>query len=100
MKVRGRWTSLSRAVDKIGNTIVFYLSPTRNAKAARRFLGKALNGLKAWEKPDVINTDKAPTYAIAISELKAEGKCPQSTVHRQVKYLNNVIEADYGKLSS
>ena len=56
--------------------------------------------MKAWEKPDIINTDKTPTYAIAISELKAEGKCPQSTVHRQVKYLNNVIEADYGKLSS
>ena len=54
--------------------------------------------MKAWEKPEVINTDKAPTYAIAISELKAEGKCPQSTVHRQVKYLNNVIEADHGKL--
>jgi transposase-like protein len=43
-------------------------------------------------------TDKAPTYGIAISELKAEGKCPQETVHRQVKYLNNVVEADHGKL--
>jgi len=45
-----------------------------------------------------INTDKAPTYAIAISELKAKGKCPEGTVHRQVKYLNNVVEADRGKL--
>ena len=98
MKVRGKWTYLYRAVDKAGNTIGFYLSPTRNAKAAKRFLGKALNGLTIWEKPKAINTDKAPTYAIAISELKAEGKCPQSTVHRQVKYLNNVIEADHGTL--
>ena len=32
------------------------------------------------------------------SELKADGKCPETTVHRQVKYLNNVIEADHGKL--
>jgi hypothetical protein len=32
------------------------------------------------------------------SELKAEGKCSEETVHRQVKYLNNVIEADHGKL--
>ena len=31
-------------------------------------------------------------------ELKAEGKCPKDTRHRQVKYLNNVIEADHGKL--
>lgn len=33
----------------------------------------------AWkdvEKPTIINTDKAPTYGIAIAELKAEGKCP------------------------
>jgi IS6 family transposase len=54
--------------------------------------------LKDWEKPRVINTDKAPTYGIAISELKTEGKCPEETVHRQVKYLNNVVEADHGKL--
>ena len=98
MKVRGKWTYLYRALDKEGNTIDFYLSPTRNAKAAKRFLGKALNGLKDWEKPKVINTDKAPTFGIAISELKAEGKCPEDTVHRQVKYLNNVVEADHGKL--
>jgi IS6 family transposase len=96
VKVRGRWTYLYRALDKHGNTIDFYLSPTRNAKAAKRFLGKALNGLKDWEKPKVINTDKASTYRIAVSELKAEGKCPVSTEHRQVKYLNNVIEADHG----
>jgi transposase, IS6 family len=98
VKVRGKWTYLYRALDKDGNTIDFFLSSTRNAKAAERFLGKALNGLKDWEKPEVINTDKAPTYGIAISELKTEGKCPQNTVHRQVKYLNNVIEADHGKL--
>ena len=51
-----------------------------------------------WEQPQVINTDKAPTYGIAISELKAEGKCLEETMHRQVKYLNNVVEADPGKL--
>lgn len=97
MKVRGKWTYLYRAVDKLGNTIDFYLLPTRNAKAAKRFLGKALKVLKDWEKPTVINTHKAPTYGIAISELKTGGKCPKELVHRQVKYLNNVIEADHGK---
>ena len=96
--LRGKWTYLYRALDKLGNTIDFYLSPTRNAEAAKRFLGKALNGLKDWEKPKIINTDKAPTYGIAILELKAEGKCPEEAVHRQVKYLNNVVEADHGKL--
>lgn len=57
-----------------------------------------MNDLKDWEKPTVINTDKAPTYGIAIAELKAEGKCPGGLVHRQVKYLNNIVEADHGKL--
>ena len=70
----------------------------RNAKTAKRFPGKALNGLKDWEKPEIINTDKAPTYGIAIAELKTEGKCPENTLHRQVKYLNNVVESDHGKL--
>ena len=46
----------------------------------------------------MLNTDKAPAYAAAIAELKAEGKCPKDTRHRQVKYLNNVVEADHGKL--
>ena len=85
-------------MDKLGNTIDFYLLSTRNTKAAKRFLGKTLRGLKEWEQPEVLNTDRAPTYAAAIAELKAEGKCPTETRHRQVKYLNNVIEADNGKL--
>lgn len=98
IKVRAQWTYLYRAVDKFGNTIDFYLSPTRNTAAAKRFLGKALAGLKDWEKPTVINTDKALTYATALAELKKAGKCPDDTVHRQVKYLNNLIEVDHGKL--
>jgi len=98
IKVRGQWAYLWRAVDKFGDTIDFYLSPTRNTAAAKRFLGKALSCLKHWELPHVINTDKAPTYAAALAELKKEGKCPAETVHRQVKYLNNIVEADHGKL--
>jgi hypothetical protein len=70
---------LYRAVDKLGNTIDFYLSPTRDTAAAKRFLGKALSGLKDWEKPSVINTDKAPTYAAALAELKKEGRRPWQT---------------------
>ncbi len=98
VKVRGEWAYLYRAVDKHGDTIEFYLSPTRNTAAAKRFLGKAFRGLKDWEQPTVINTDKVPTYAAALAELKKEGKCPKDTLHRQAKYLNNVIEADHGKL--
>ena len=60
---------LYRTVDKFGNTIDFYLSPTRNTTAAKRFLGKALKGLKHWELPHVVSMDKAPTYAVALAEL-------------------------------
>jgi len=67
---------LYRAIDKNGNTIDFYLSRTRNAKAAKRFLGKALKSLKPWAHPRTINTDKAPSYISAIAELSKEGKCP------------------------
>jgi transposase-like protein len=90
VNVRGSWAYLYRTVDKFGNTIDFCLSPTRNTKTAKRFLSKTLNELKDWDKPRVINVDKA--------ELKEEGKCPKDTQHRQVKYLNNVVEADHGKL--
>ena len=88
VKVRGQWAYLYRAVDKHGNTIDFYLSPTRNTAAAKRFLGKAMNGLKDWEKPTVTNTDKAPPYAVALAELKKEGRCPEATLHRQASPFN------------
>jgi transposase-like protein len=98
IKVRGRWVYLYRAVDEQGQTIDFYLSQTRNTKAASRFLSKALNGFKEGERPCVIHTDRAPTYGKAIASLKREGKLPDRTEHRQIKYHNNVIEADHGKL--
>src|SRR3546814_15699348 len=60
VKVRRKWTYLYRAVDKRGDTIDFYLSPTRSAKAAKRFLGKARRGLKHCEKPATLNTDNGP----------------------------------------
>ena len=98
VKVKGKWCYLYRAIDKRGNTIDFYLSRTRNAKAAKRFLGKALKSLKPWARPNTINTDKAAAYISAISELAKEGKCPPDVFHRSVKYLNNRIESDHGKL--
>ena len=38
IKVRGKWTYLYRAVDKLGNTVDFYLSAACNVKAAKGFL--------------------------------------------------------------
>ena len=69
-------------------TLDFFLSDRRNAKAAKRFLAKALRRSRDW-KPRVINTDKYPACGEAIAELKKEGLLPKETRHRQVKYLNN-----------
>jgi transposase-like protein len=78
----------------------FYLSHTRNAKAAKRFLGKMLYKRKDWEMPETINTEKAGCYVQAIRELKTGKKLPQDTRHRQVKYLNNRIEGEQKLFSS
>ena len=98
VRVRGRRAYLYRAVDEEGRTLDFHLSPTRSAKAAKRFLGKAIRACKEWETPLSLTTDKAPTYPLAIAELKREGRCPPHVVHRRAKYLNNRIEADHGQL--
>ena len=98
VKVKGQWKYLYRAITKSGKTLDFYLSHTRNAKAAKRFLGKILRRMKEYEKPVTINTDQAPSYEQAIRELKKEGLLDKQVHHRKVKYLNNRIEADHGKL--
>jgi len=65
---------------------------------AKRFLCKALRKQKSCEGPNKINTDKNPSYGAALQELKDEGKCDPAIEHRQVKFLNNRLEADHGKL--
>ena len=43
-----------------------------------------MRGLRASERPTVINTDKAATYGLAIAALKKESKLSPHTQHRQV----------------
>ena len=86
------------AITAGGQTLDFYLSPKRNLAAAKRFLAKTLRSNASAGYPRVINTDKAPALAKAISDLKAEGICPQTVEHRQVKYHNNILEGGHGRL--
>jgi IS6 family transposase len=95
--VKGRWKYLYRAIDKHGRLIDFFLADRRNAKADKRFLSKALRTRKDWP-PFKINTDKNDAYGQAIRELKRENKLAPDVEHRQVKYLNNRLEADHGGL--
>ena len=98
IKVKGKWTYLYRAVNKQGETIDFYLSPSRDGESAEHFLRKSLDRLKECQKPQTINTDKNPSYNMAINNLKEKGEIPDTVQHRKVKYLNNRIESDHGKL--
>ncbi|EJP85737.1 IS6 family transposase [Bacillus cereus] len=94
IKVKGQWMCLYRAVDSEGNTIDFYLSKSRNHKAAKRFFKKALRSFHV-SKPRIITVDKNPAYPIAIEQLKKEKRIPIGTQIRRIKYLNNIVEQDH-----
>ncbi|OFD45178.1 Integrase catalytic region [Bacillus mycoides] len=85
---------LYRAVDSEGNTIDFYLSKSRNHKAAKRFFKKALQSFHV-SKPRVITVDKNPAYPITIEQLKEERRISMGTKIRRIKYLNNIVEQDH-----
>ena len=97
-RVGGRWCYRYRAVTSRGDTLDFFLSPRRNTTSATRFLAKTLRSTAHAGPPRVINTDENPARAAAITQLKAEGRCATSVRHRRVKYLNNRIEGDHGRL--
>ena len=43
----------------------------------------------------MINTDLAPTYASAITELQRTGIIRRCCRHRPVQYVNNILEQDH-----
>ena len=94
IKVKGQNRYLWRAVDSAGNTLDFLLTAKRDAKAAKRFFRKVLQQEHA-RTPRSINTDKYAAYPKAIEELQESEELPKTTKHRQVKYLNNILEQDH-----
>ncbi|PFE08200.1 IS6 family transposase, partial [Bacillus cereus] len=94
IKIKGEKMYLYRAVDSEGNTLDFYLSNKRDAKAAKRFLKKALASCHVT-KPRVITVDGDKAYPVALRELKNEKSIPHGMPLRVKKYLNNMIEQDY-----
>jgi IS6 family transposase len=94
IKVKKQWIYLYRAVDSQANTLEFFLSPTRDAQAAKQFFLKTLVTSHTSE-PRVMNVDKNAAYPKAFAELKAEGRISAMCELRQVKYLNNLIEQDH-----
>ena len=94
LPVAGKWTYLYRAVDSQGNTIDFFLSPNRNAAAAKQFFRKASRD-PGHPRPRVINVDGNPPYFKVIAELKESGELGRRCRCRPVPYLNDVVEQDH-----
>ena len=87
-----RWYYLYRAVDKIGQTIDFYLSKRRDAASAKRFFQKAI---RSSGKPEKVNIDKSGSNTASLNNINRDYKPNFQIRIRQNKYLNNMIEQDY-----
>ena len=93
--MKGKWVSLSRGVDKAGQTIEFFLSAHRNLAAAKQFLPQALEKRGV---PQKITLDGYAASHEAVGKLQEEGVLPAELTVRTSKCLNNLIEQDHRKL--
>ena len=92
--VRGRWGSLSRALDSAGATIDFVRSGWRDATGANRLFRQALSD-PAHPRPRVINTDRARRYGAAIARMQQEGIRQRRGRPRPVQYVHTIVEPDH-----
>jgi transposase-like protein len=91
-KVAGRWRYVYRAIDQAGQVVDVFVSPRRDATAARRFFQQALGRTRVT--PVEVVTDQAPTYPVVLEELLP------AVWHRTERYANNHVEADHGRVES
>ncbi|MDB5758164.1 MAG: integrase core domain protein [Burkholderia sp.] len=68
-RVKGVWKYLYRAVGKEGKTVDFLLTAKRDAAAARRFFGKAM---QHNDVPDTVTVDKSGANKAALGQLNTE----------------------------
>ena len=88
IKVKGRWTSLYRAIDRDGNHVDVLLSEKRDKAAAEAFFRSART--VTGNVPNRVTTDGHDSYPGAI---KAE--LGDAVRHRINRYLNNQLEQDH-----
>ena len=91
-KVAGRWRYVYRAIDQVGQVIDVFVSPYRDAAAARRFFERAIGATKVT--PIEVTTDQAPVYPAVLDELLP------AAWHRTDRYANNRVECDHGRLKA
>jgi transposase-like protein len=90
--VAGQWRYVYRAIDQSGQVIDVLVSPQRDAKAAHRFLQRAIDTTKVT--PAEVITDQAPVYPAVLAALLP------AAWHRSDQYANNGIECDHGRLKA
>ena len=91
VKVAGKWRYLYRAIDQFGQVIDVLVAPKRDKKAARRFFTRALAGATP---PTEVSTDQAAAYPRIVEDMLPDAR------HSTVKYPNNRVEADHGRLKA
>jgi IS6 family transposase len=89
-RIRGRWQYIYRALDGDGQIVDAYVSPTRDATAARRFFEQAI--VSSGTTPRRVITDKAAAYPSALAAAVP------GVLHRTGRYRTNGIERDHGFL--
>ena len=92
VKVAGRWRYVYRAVDEFGQVIDVFVSPRRDATAARRFFDQAINATRV--RLAEVTTDQAPVYPAVLEDLLP------AAWHRSDRYANNRVECDHGRLKA
>jgi len=92
VKVAGRWRYVYRAIDQFGQVIDVFVSPQRDATAARRFFERAIGTTQVT--PVEVVTDRAATYPAVLEELLP------AACHYTERYANNRVECDHGRLKA
>ncbi|HVD13660.1 MAG TPA: DDE-type integrase/transposase/recombinase, partial [Actinomycetota bacterium] len=69
-----------------------FVSPRRDAKAARRFFERAVGA--SGSRPSEVVSDRSAMYRVVLAELLP------AAWHRTDRYANHHIEADHGRLKA
>jgi transposase-like protein len=93
VKVGGTWRYLFRAIDQFGQVIDIFLSPHRDAGAARRFFGRAIGRTRISAVE--VTTDRYRVYPRVLDEM-----LPAAFHDTEVHANNNRLETDHGRLKA
>jgi transposase-like protein len=92
LKAGRTWRYLFRAIDQFGRVIDVYLSPRRDANAARRFFARAVGRTRI--SPVEVTTDRYRIYPRVLDELLP------AAFHDTEAHANNPLETDHGRLKA